>query len=169
MSQNSAQFWAPPVQEWHGFIGPIPAQGHEDNYWIGASLLSGDTETAGTVQPGGEKAQGDLRNVYKYPMEENEDKALDFTDRTRVTGHKLKHIKYLLWGRSNTIIPTRLDTVLNSPLWVTLLEQCWTRPQGWTRSQELPPTSATPWFCDSLTAHGTTAALIFCEGKEYTK
>lgn len=84
------------MQECHRFIGASPAQGHEGDYWIGAFLISGETETARTVQPGEEKAQGDLINVYKYQMEENEDKGLDFTDRTRATRHKLKHIKYLL-------------------------------------------------------------------------
>lgn len=78
------------------FIYCDQAQGHKICYWIGASLISGDTETTGTVQPGEEKARGDLINVYKYPMEENKDEGLDFADRTRATGHQLKHIKYLL-------------------------------------------------------------------------
>lgn len=100
MSQNSCPILGSPSarvsQIYWSFIYCDPAQGHKDDYWVGASLISGDTETAGTVQPGEEKAHGDLINVYKYPVEENEDEGLDFTNRTRATGHKVKHFKYLL-------------------------------------------------------------------------
>lgn len=97
------------------------------------------------------RLMGIFVNVYKYPMEENEGEGLDFTDRTRAqsktlqifTVRKAKH-----WTRlpddDLEIIQTSLDTDLNNPVWITLLEQCWTRSQGWTRSQELPPTSSTP-------------------------
>jgi len=40
-------------------------KGHEGDEGPGASLLGGDGKGAGTVQPGAEKAQGDLVNGYK--------------------------------------------------------------------------------------------------------
>ena len=46
------------VQERHGHAGGSPAQGRGDNEGMGAPLLWGKAEGAGTVQPREEKAQG---------------------------------------------------------------------------------------------------------------
>jgi len=67
----------------------------------GTSLLGGKAERAGTVQPGEEKAQGDLSNVYKYLQGGcREDDARLFSvvprDRTRGNGHTLRHSRFPL-------------------------------------------------------------------------
>lgn len=41
------------------------SDGQEDGYGIGGSVIGGDVERAGTVQPE-ETAQKDLSNMYKY-------------------------------------------------------------------------------------------------------
>ena len=50
-----------------------PAQGHKDHLRTGASLLRGEAEGAGTVQPGEEKAKRDLIHLVKHLMGENEE------------------------------------------------------------------------------------------------
>lgn len=45
---------------WSGSSG-----GQEDDYGIGGSVIGGDVERAGTVQPE-DTAQEDLINMYKY-------------------------------------------------------------------------------------------------------
>jgi len=46
-----------PVQERWGAAGESPVQGCEDEEGTGASLLGGEAEGAGLVQPGEEKAE----------------------------------------------------------------------------------------------------------------
>ena len=46
-----------PVQERGGATGESPAEGYEDGDGTGASLLQGEAEGAGLVQPGEEKAE----------------------------------------------------------------------------------------------------------------
>ena len=46
----------PPRSLWLGATGESPAEGYEDGEGTGASLLRGETEGAGLVQPGEEKA-----------------------------------------------------------------------------------------------------------------
>lgn len=149
------------TQIYWSFIYCDPAQGHKDDYWIGASLISGDTETAGSVQPGEKKAQGNLINVYKQPMAENEDEGLDCADRSRATGHKLKHIKYLLWGtldqvawwwsgdNSNLTGHSCEQTSLDNPAWAVL---------DWISSLD--------WISK---AASSLSHSIFFEGKQYPK
>ena len=55
-----------PVQETHGQTGETPTKGHKDDEGAGASLLRGKAERAGIVQPGEEKAQGNVSCVCKY-------------------------------------------------------------------------------------------------------
>jgi len=96
------------------------------------------------------RLRGDLRNAYKYLQGGCQDGARLFpvvsSDRTRGNGHKLKQRKFCLTMRKNffplrvtepwprlprevvespslEIFQTRLDTVLCSLLWVTLLRQ----------------------------------------------
>jgi len=101
------------------------------------------------------RLQGDLRNAYKYlkgGCQEDGAKLVSVvpSDRTRGNGHKLKQRKFCLNMRKNffplrvtepwhrlpreavefpslEIFKTRLDKVLCSLLWVTLLRQ-----EGWT-------------------------------------
>jgi len=51
------------VQKRHGHTGQSPMKGHKDDEGTGASLLWGKAEGAEAVQPGEDKAQGDLINV----------------------------------------------------------------------------------------------------------
>ena len=46
-----------PVQERGGAAGESPAQGYEDEEGTGASVLRGEAEGVGLVQPGEEKAE----------------------------------------------------------------------------------------------------------------
>ena len=49
-----------PVRERHGNTGESPVKGHEGGEGAGASLLQGEAERAGTVQPREEKTPGIL-------------------------------------------------------------------------------------------------------------
>ncbi|KAK4819773.1 LOW QUALITY PROTEIN: hypothetical protein QYF61_011373 [Mycteria americana] len=80
-----------PVQERHGHTGENPMKGHKDR----------KAERPGTVQPGEEKAQGDLINVCKYlkrGCKENGARLFSLvpSGRTRGSGHKLKHRRFPL-------------------------------------------------------------------------
>ena len=55
-----------PVQETHGHTRENPTKGHKDDEGTGECLIRGEAETAGTVQPGGEKACRDLIRVHKH-------------------------------------------------------------------------------------------------------
>jgi len=54
------------VQERHGAVGAHPEEGHKNDPKDGTPLLQGGAERAGSVQPGEEKAQGDLRTIFQY-------------------------------------------------------------------------------------------------------
>jgi len=140
-----------PTSRKRGATGESPAEGYQDGEGTGASLLRGEAEGAGHVQPEDEKAaRGNLMNAYKYLQGGwQEDGARLFSvvpsDRTRGDGHKLKHRKFQLNTRKNffplrvtehwnrlprgavesplEIFKTRLDAVLCSLLWVTLFQQ----------------------------------------------
>ena len=120
------------------------------------------------------RLRGDLRNAYKYLQGGGqEDGARLFpvvpSDRTRGNGHKLKQRKFQLnlrknffplrvtepWPRlpreavespSLEIFQPRLDLVLCSLLWVTLLGQ----GVGLGDPQRALPTPAMLGFCDSV-------------------
>ena len=118
------------------------------------------------------RLRGDLRNAYKYMQGGCQEDGVRLfpvvpSDRTRGNGHKLKHRKFHLnmrknnftlrvmehWNRltrevvespSLEIFKTRLDKVLCSLLWVTLLGQGgWT---GWPTEGPFQPLI----FCDSV-------------------
>ena len=121
------------------------------------------------------RLRGDLRNAHKYLQGGcQEDGAKLFSvvpsDRTRGNGHKLKQRKLQLNMRKNffplrvmelwprlprgavespslEIFKTRLDKVLCSLLWGTLLRQ-----EGWTRWPTEVPSNPyySVWFCDSV-------------------
>ncbi|GAB0180739.1 hypothetical protein GRJ2_000539200 [Grus japonensis] len=105
------------VQERHGHTEESPVKGHEDDDGLGASLLRGKAERAGTVQPREEKAQGDLINVYKYLKRGcKEDGARVFSvvpsARTRGNGHNLKHWRFPL-NISKYFAPVRVTEHLD--------------------------------------------------------
>lgn len=54
------------VQERHGQTGVSPVKFQEVHKEVGASVISGEAEKAGTVLPGEEKAQRDLISVYEH-------------------------------------------------------------------------------------------------------
>lgn len=53
-------------QERQGHTGDSPTKSHKAQKGTGTCLIRGKAESAGTVLPGEEKAQGDLIKVYKY-------------------------------------------------------------------------------------------------------
>jgi len=85
-----------PVGERHGHAGESAVKGHQDDEGAVTSLRGGKAERAGAVQPGEERAQGDLINVYQYLQGEcKENGARLFpvvpSERTRGSGYTLKH------------------------------------------------------------------------------
>lgn len=52
----------------HGHTGDRPKKDHGDSEGPEASDLQREARRAESVQPGEEKAQGDLNTVHKYPM-----------------------------------------------------------------------------------------------------
>jgi len=57
------------VRKRHGRTRESPTKGHEDDSGTGASLPSGKTERARTVQPGEEKAEGQSDQCMQIPAE----------------------------------------------------------------------------------------------------
>ena len=136
-------------------------------------------ESAPGVHPRAEKAQGDLINVQKYLMGGNEEDGASLfsvvpTDRTRGSGHKLKHTTFhlstrkhfvfcllflLLWGSSNT------GTGCTARLW-SFQPWRYSKPD-WTRSwktcsswpcfvqEQVQPDKLqrSQWFCDSVSVN----------------
>ena len=88
------QFWAPQCEKDRDIL----SKGQKDDEGTGTSDIRGEAERAGTVQPGEEKAQGNLINVHKYLIggrERNkEDRAKLLVapiEKTRSNRHKLKY------------------------------------------------------------------------------
>ena len=54
---TQVQFWAPQFKKDEDWTGEGPAGGYKDEERTGASLLRGEAEGAGLVQPGEEKAE----------------------------------------------------------------------------------------------------------------
>lgn len=91
----------------HRHSGESP-KSHKDNEGTGHFLLWGKAERAGPVQPGDKMTQGDPINVCKFLKGEYEvDGARLFTvvlsDRTRGTGHKLKHRRCCVSCRKHVV------------------------------------------------------------------
>jgi len=55
-----------PVQDRHGCTKAHSAKGHKGDSGIEPPLRQDEAERAGTVQPGGDKAQGNLVYTYIY-------------------------------------------------------------------------------------------------------
>jgi len=53
----SVQFWAPQFKKDEELLERPPAEGYKDEEGTGASLLRGEAEGAGLVQPGEDKAE----------------------------------------------------------------------------------------------------------------
>ena len=88
-----------PVQKRYGATGERPAKAHGGDEGTRASLLRGEAERAGTVQPGEERARGDPVSVCEYLKGgRTEDGARLFpavpSYRTGDSGHKLKHRRF---------------------------------------------------------------------------
>ena len=56
----------PSVQERHGAVGAHPEEGHRNDPRDGTPLPQGQAERPGAVQPGEEKAVGDLIAAFQY-------------------------------------------------------------------------------------------------------
>ena len=89
------------VQKRHGPIGVHPEEGHKNNARNETPLLREQAEKAGAVQPGKEKAPGDLRVTFQYLKRSNRregDRLFSRVcgDRTRGTGFKLTEGKFRL-------------------------------------------------------------------------
>ena len=78
-----------------------PEKGHEDDHRAGVPLLQGQARRVGAVQPGEEKARGDLIAAFQYLTGAyRKDGEGLFTrvcsDRTRGNGWKLKEGRFRL-------------------------------------------------------------------------
>jgi len=76
------------------------SKGHTDAEGTEASFIHREAAQAGTVQPGEEKSQGDLSQVYKNTRWEGvkkmETDAFQWYTATRDNGHNLKNRKFHL-------------------------------------------------------------------------
>jgi len=176
-----------PLPESHG---ERPVKGHQDDEGTGVSLLRGKAERAGLVQPGEERAQGDLSNVYKYLQGGcKEDRARLFSvvpsDRTRGRGHTRKHWRSPLNIRKHVVtvrlprevaespslemFKSHLDMVLGILLYMGLLEQRF-GPDDLQRSL---PASTIQLFCEFHRARSVQLrspvklqSVAMCQNKE---
>ncbi|KAK4815832.1 hypothetical protein QYF61_008435 [Mycteria americana] len=94
------QLWSPQHRR-HGAVGAGPEEGHKNDEGDGTPLLGGTAERVVVVQPGEEKALGDLIVAFQYlkgAYKKDGDRLLSraCNDRTRGNGFKLKEGRFRL-------------------------------------------------------------------------
>jgi len=145
----SVQFWASQYKQDMDLFGCV--QHRAENVLKRLEHLSYGLRGLGLFSLEKTRLMGDLVNVYKYLMRENEEEGARLfsvmpRDKTWGNGHKLKHMKLRLKIRKHfftvrvvkhlhrlprvvvespliEIFKTQLDTTLDSLLWLTLLQQ----------------------------------------------
>jgi len=122
------QFWAPQFKKDEELLERVQQRAARMMRGLGASLLRGEAEGAGLVQPGEEKAE-------KFFPQLNTGKNF-FT--LRVTEPWPRLPREAVESPSLEIFKPRLDAILCSLLWVTLLWQ----GVGLGDPQRVPPTPA---------------------------